>query len=260
VLLALPGGALAPLAAGGGCVGELPGAAVCSAHEPCGAGLACVLGRCRPSGTVPASFEAERVEVAPEALAAVGGGSARRATPLGDVLVVGPPGGLEVLLLRFALPERLDRTLERALLLLDPAPRCDARPGRIHLELAEIAEAWSASAVTERRRPRLGLSMRVGDLEAVPERPWRVDVTEIVRLWERRPPHGIAVLVDAAAGAGACFEAERVRLQLFYAPPDRDAGTDAADAADAASARIDAPPSRPVPVPIPFPVEEREPP
>jgi hypothetical protein len=174
---------------------------------------------------MPVSTDAARRTFNAEHLATLAQhGAAREADH--DAIVLGQRDrGEGLLLLRFAieLPERA--TVQRALLLLDPLPRCDRRQGRVSLELAHVLESWRPSTVSSGRRPRLGLPMRAGELFVMPAKAMRLDVTEVVRSWQREPQryHGVALIHRGDSPSGACFSngirwGEPPRLQVFLAP------------------------------------------
>jgi hypothetical protein len=230
------------------CGGELPGPQVCGGPEPCSSAEACLLGRCRPVAKAPVSVEAERLVLAPVALARLSAREPVSRAAESDTLVLGDPAeGESLLLLRFALQLPATARIEAAVLRLDPMPACGVMPASVELELSHVLSPWRPETVSWTRRPALGLPMRTAPIVAAPPKPFRLDVTELVREWRDHPErfHGLGLLASGSGPGSACFasglrSADGPRLELYLAPT-LDAGADAGDAGrpDAADAAHD---------------------
>lgn len=229
-----------------GCHAPLPGPAPCDAVTQCGG--ACVLGRCREAGSIPASTLARRLSLAASEVLLLGDEE-------GDRDVRGVALGEATLLLRWPL-EELDRALaeraarvakagaprtaapidrgkaaapgsepvQRALLVLEPLPDRPVEPGTLALEVAEILEPWAATSTSARSIPRTGLPMRAGSVATAPRRPLRLDVTELLRAWSKGTRgHGLALVATPRGGGRAWYALsgpDRVspRLEVYLAP------------------------------------------
>lgn len=219
------------------CAGELPGPEVCDNRTRCSTGHTCVLGRCRKDKTIPVSMDATRIVFSPVDLAWMTGDGTHPMGQLGDKIVLGKKGVGEVLVLGFSLEIPEGRRLQRALLELDPLPRCDESPGRVGLELAHVLSPWSSEGLARGRRPRLGIPMRLADASATPPRALALDVTEVVRAWqeERGRYHGVAILASGDSPTGACYSSGvsagvGPRLSVYLWPLPTDAGVDGGEA------------------------------
>jgi hypothetical protein len=225
------------------CGGELPGPRVCDASEPCASAEACVLGRCQPATKAPVSYEAERLVFEPVDVAKLSASEPTSQLGESDTIVLGDPRESQsLLLLRFALTLPSTTRLEAAVLRLDPMPRCGVMPATVRLELCQVLSRWSSDTVRWARRPELGLPMRGTSVAATPPRPFRLDVTDLVREWDLHPEryHGLGLLASGEGPGSLCFasglrSAAGPRLEVYLAPSP-DAGADAGDAGDAGPA------------------------
>lgn len=165
-------------------------------------------------------------------------GSQDSRAPSATLTLGDPEEGPSLLLLRFAVALPPERSIQRALLVLDAMPDCARLPGRVQLELAQVRSRWQPDAVSWSRRPELDMPMRAGAVHATPHRPLRLDVTKLVRQWgeHRGRYHGLAVLAQGEGPGPACFTTgatwgQGPRLEVYLAPvkTKRDAGADAAD-------------------------------
>ena len=188
---------------------------------------------------MPVSPDSTRQSFAPVDVAWLDGAEARDRDHLGDTIVLGRRGGSEKLIMRFSVTLPPDEKLQKAILRLDPLPRCEHTPGRIALELADVLEPWTSAQLARGRQPKLDIPMRLADTSATPARPLMLDVTEIVKRWSEHPDRyqGVALLAIGDSPSGACFTSglswgRGPRLTLYFWPPDRDAGADAADGSD----------------------------
>jgi hypothetical protein len=233
---------------------EVPGPAVCSERESCDGDGVCVMGRCRKKATMPVSTDAPRLVFEPLDLAWVDGTGVRGPKDVASTFVLGKRGERVALYLRFAVEIPPDRRMQRAVLELEPMPRCARRPGRVALSLAQVLAPWQSSEVTVGDQPRLGLPMRLADMSVTPARGLQLDVTELVRQWQQHAKryHGLALTAAGDSDSGACFSSG---LELGHGPqlhiylwPDEDAGAGggggdadaAADGGDAAAGGGDA--------------------
>ena len=222
------------------CGGSLPGPQVCSERQTCEQGRSCVLGRCRKDKTIPVSLDAPRLTFPPIDLAWIHGGEVQGPTELGEALVLGRQGEADsLLLLRFAVSIPEDARLQRALLWLEPLPRCERRPGRVAFEVAQVLSPWRSSGLAGGERPDLSLPMYAAEASVTPPQPLRIDVTELVKAWaERRDSyHGLALSAAGDGQTGACYASgvtwgRGPELRVFLWPEEPDAGSDAGDAGD----------------------------
>jgi len=231
-LTALSGAALTATSLG--CSSDLPGPKICAATAPCTAGSSCVVGRCRGDGTLPAARNAPLLQFEPTTIASLSArGEVSTNESLGDALTLGRASDGEAMwLFRFALTLPDDARIQRALLVLDPLPGCEKRPGRMKLEVSNVLSAWSADTLRS-QRPKIGLPMRALDAPVVPARILRVDLTELVMRWRehRRRYHGLALIAHGDSATGACFSTGQSagrgpRLEVLLAPDadSKDAG------------------------------------
>lgn len=191
--------------------GCTPRARLCTATTDCASGSACVAGRCQPDrpGTKP-SIEAARrlvfrpVDVGYVRRGARGGGEEEEGVPA--QVALGRDGA--VLLLRFEAAVPSTAKVVEAYLVLHRSTVVDDDPAPTFLHGTRIVEAWSGRSVTQARQPKLD---DVGAPETVvePSAPAlvRLDVREIVRLWQRRDPtdQGIAVVARGEGSTGTTF-------------------------------------------------------
>ena len=207
------------------CGGQLPGPKVCSHRARCKLGYACVLGRCRRNKTLPVATKSMRVSYAPEDIAEVDGNATRGPAKLGPFFLLGKKGAGETkLLMRFKVELPVETVLQRALLVLEPMPRCGRRPGYVRLELADLLAPWQSDTVSSRRLPRMSTPMFTGNHAVLPARALRLDVTSLVRQWEehRGRYHGVALIASGTSPSGGCYSTGLMvgkgpRLELFLA-------------------------------------------
>jgi hypothetical protein len=182
----------------------------CERGGACAAGTSCVVGRCRPAGAAPASGDSARQVVAPDELAVLSAHGPEDASP--DAIAFGQAArGSTVLLLRYA-PRWADGAeVEAAFLVLEPLAGAPSVQLPVRVELARVLEPWSAASATWARQPRLGLPAPAATLRPAPPGPLRLEVTEIVRGWAKRPrgEHGIAVVASGEDPFGAVFTSGR---------------------------------------------------
>jgi len=240
--------ALGVMLFGAGCHASLPGPATCDASSPCREGESCSLGRCRDAGSLPASTLATRLQLRPT------GWRLRGAPPLRDggatleELVVDAERGETRLVLEFgslpfarwpatakaraAEPSSASlegRPIERALVVFEPQRTSDATFGLIDVEVAleSASRPREDASVEGPREARASLPMRLGAFVATPGAPLVLDVTELVRAWEREHRGAASLEVGALprAGVRASYALGRLdagspRLDVYLAPSD----------------------------------------
>jgi uncharacterized membrane protein YgcG len=222
------------------CSASLPGPRICSGRAPCDEDRSCVLGRCRDAGTMPISTDAPRLTFAPADLAYIADGLVQGPDQLDETIVLGQRDQPRTLLMRFAVQWPDGERLQRALLVLEPMPRCPRRPGRLRLSLAHLTEPWTSKGLSLGRLPDRSLPMSAGSIGATPAQPLRLDVTEIVRAWDAHDKryHGLALSAEGDSDSGACFTTGLTvghgpRLEV-YLWPDEDAGKGGAGGSEGA--------------------------
>lgn len=188
---------------------------------------------------MPVARRAPKFDFEPVDIATVSGSSTIAKDDLGPTIVLGREShGETTVLFRFALsresPVHDGGRLQRALLVLEPMPHCDSRPGRMQIELADVLTPWTSSDVARGPLPKLSLPMKVGEAAMTPQRPLRIDVTELVRRWAERPQryHGLALIVRGNSDSGACYTTGLTRgngphLSVFLRAPEESKSTDA---------------------------------
>jgi hypothetical protein len=191
------------------CAAPLEDGRPCSAADAiaCGEGRSCVTGRCRFTDAPPSPPDALRVVLAPVDLAVVAsGGSGGGGADLPAAVALGRgSSGTVVMLFRFAATWRDDAEVVSAFLVLDALEGSPPSSSPITFEMARIAEPWQAPLVSWGRQPRLGVPKTAGTVRARPSVPLRVDVTPLVRDWQKRDAadHGIALLARGSDAYGA---------------------------------------------------------
>jgi hypothetical protein len=191
-----------------GCSAPASEAPLCSSVGACSTGL-CVAGRCRADGKSPVPSDSLRVLLAPRDVAVLrpsghsGGGPA-----LPEAVALGREGGGDlVLLLRFAATWADDASVASAFVVLDPAPGAPPPRRAASVEVARILDPWDPSTASWGRQPRLSLPEKAGLLRNQPPSPARIEVTRLVREWQKRRPddHGIALLIDGGDVIGTAY-------------------------------------------------------
>ena len=208
----------------GACAAPLGEAHPCP-EAACAEARSCVAGRCRPQDAAPSPTDTQRVLLAPADLAVVaahgrdGDGAWRP-----DTVALGrSASGTVVLLFRFEATWRDDAEVASAFLLLEPLEGAPPSLGSIAFEMARIEEPWQPAVVSWGRQPRLGVPLVAGAQRARSARPMRVDVTPLVRAWQRRDPedHGIALLARGDDAYGTVVSmggslGHGPRLEVYY--------------------------------------------
>lgn len=228
----------------------------CDAASACKLGWRCVVGRCRDPETVLVSTLARRVAWLPT-VRRIGADSESRG---GEVphevrleagrepvtLVLGfegvsvpaepkPRGARDTEKRRPPSPG----TLERALLVFEPAAIPDALTGEVEAEVAAVLDGWERPAdspATARLAPPMDAVKLTSRGQAVPGAAWVVDVTELVRGWTvPRRRRELVVALRASAGARAGFsmldpDRRSPRLEVYFAPTSAELGPVPAEA------------------------------
>jgi len=188
-----------------GCTAETLGGRVCAAG--CEAGTTCVAGRCRAADAPPSPVNSRRILLEPTDLAVIASSTASGAE-LPDAVALGrAEDGTVELLLRFSAAFREGTEVMSAFVLLEPAPGAQAQATPTSVEMARILEPWQPTTVSWGRQPRLAIPALASVTPAPPDRPLRVDVTQLVREWKKRMPddHGIALLVRGNSPVGTPY-------------------------------------------------------
>ncbi len=188
----------------------------------CGAGSACVAGRCRAEGTLPASIDAARVVLLPKAIAVVSARGGGGGDALPEVVTIGRAAdGRVVVLLQFDARFRDGAVVESAFLLIDPVDGAPPAGSAASIDVSRVLDPWDPATVSWGRQPRLAVAEIAGVSAAKPapprrlgpaatvgqpaggaaaaslaaaRAPLRVDVTELVRALPRgRGDHGFAL-------------------------------------------------------------------
>lgn len=178
----------------------------CAGPSLCGPRHACIAGACRPAASEPAPPDTRRVVVAPDAIAVVSSsGGASTSTPSAIAFGAGG-GGSVVLLLRFPAPWGRHARIASAFLTLDPAPGALPETEAVSIDVARVLDRWSPSDVDWGRQPRLSTSEARALAKTAPPRPLRIDVTAIVKRWQRAAgDEGIALVASPTAVNGASY-------------------------------------------------------
>ena len=189
--------------------------ACAAAPRPCPTAVACEggvchAGRCGAVDDVPVSVGARRVVL--EAVATRASDDDARFAP-----TLGGAGASPTLVVRFA-PAWGRGRVERAFLVLSPAPGALATPARTTITVARALEPWSVTSAP----PRVGPVEATATVTFAPPRAIRIDVTDAVREWARtgEAHHGFVIRAsgDDARGASFAIEAgEAPRLDVYVA-------------------------------------------
>ncbi len=203
---------VAGLLASGGCVRATR---MCVAESGCGAGAACVAGRCLSRGATPAIAAATRKLYEPVDVAYLRPGQA--AATEGFATLGRGDGAL--VLLRFSVPLSPETTLVEAYLVIDRATDIDSDPAPVLLRTERVAGGWDSRTTSWVTRPALeefgGAETRVSAASASPV---RLEVRALVERWRRREPGemGVAIVADSppAPGRGVSLVLP-ARLELY---------------------------------------------
>lgn len=184
----------------------------CVSASECASG-ACHVGRCGAVDDLPIASGARRLVLSALAI---------RTTE--DARYVAAVGGAAspTVFLRFAQGFGAAR-VDRAYLVLSPAPGAPASAERTTITVARALEPWTATSPA----PRVGPVLASETVTFAPPRAIRVDVTEAVREWARggEPHHGFVVRATSE-GAGVAFaveadEAPRLDVYVLADEPRR---------------------------------------
>lgn len=163
------------------------------------------MGRCRPTGSVPARPTSRRLLVEPADLAVL---SQRESDHGADTISLGGAAhGDVVVLLAYDVELEPGDEVEGAFIVLEPAEDALPAEGLVPLEVASVRSPWSSASASWGRQPKMSLPTDAGYARARPPAVLRVDVTHLVRDWPARPQsvHGIALLAESTEPVGATY-------------------------------------------------------
>jgi hypothetical protein len=186
---------------------------MCAADAGCGAGAACVAGRCLSRGGSPAIAVASRLLYDPVEAAYLHPGEE---TATAGLATLGRGDGA-LALFRFAVPLAADATVVEAYLVMERAADVDADPTPVLLHAAGVVSDWDSASVTWARQPAIrelgGSETRVS---GAPRSFVRVEVKTLVERWRRRSrgEFGLAVLAEGKSATGFAFVLP-ARLELY---------------------------------------------
>jgi len=198
VVAALAGGGLVLVAS---CAAR---AVVCDAPASCGAGSACVAGRCETDGGASSLAKSRRIVLDPVEVAFVERGREAPGTLPASVALGRDGGGPAAVLLRFVLPR--DVEVVQASLLVDRAEGSGAEGEGVGLHAERVIGPWTAASATWLSGPELrdvrapSVVLRRGAPRRV-----RVDVGPLFLRPHGAEPadQGIALVADRSSGEGA---------------------------------------------------------
>lgn len=181
----------------------------CSPDAECGAGGACVIGRCREATKDVVSSESRRVVLLARKIAVI----SSRDVPL-DGSISRPPvdasitafganaSGDVVVLLDFDGDVGNGVDVEGAFLVIDPEPGSPGPTASVQIDVAAVLSAWEPASVSWGRTPRLGLPLGAARVPTARRASIRIDVTEAVAK-SRSVGHGFALLASGSDPVGA---------------------------------------------------------
>jgi hypothetical protein len=178
--------------------------------DGCAKGQECIVGRCRPTGSVPARPTSSRTLYEASDLAWL----TQRSDDLtgegghaGTISLGREDLGDAVVLMSFEVDFEPDAEVEGAFLVFEPARGARPPNNLVPLEIASIQSPWESRTASWGRQPTLSLPTDAGYARARPPAPLRVDVTHLVRDWPDRPRdvYGLALLAEASDPFGATY-------------------------------------------------------
>ncbi len=175
----------------------------CISGDACGEGRECLANQCVLEGSDPVAPESVRHVVDPSASGIV---SAQRPFADAGLPAVATFGnrvtGPATWYLDFAPSWSTTSQIDRAFLVLSP-PSSDSPPAAdIRLETWRVSEPWRVEDLAWNDQPSREPPRSVGIASSTPPRPTRIDVTSIVRYWQRHPQHRHGMAIEARSGAG----------------------------------------------------------
>jgi hypothetical protein len=211
-----------------GCGGTKP--RTCDVSAACGAGEACVLGRCSGAASpAPIQADARRYVLEPETLAFVTTGDDEGRVRPPYVALGAEVGDSARILVKFPAPKWTSDKVVRAYLVLDRVQGAQAGPGDVEVRAERVVEPWSlrGEAGTTWASPPRSESMAGAKALAAPRgsAPIRIDVTpyavELARKgatsWGLRiEARGAGYGVPIATGFGATGAPPR--LEVYVQP------------------------------------------
>jgi hypothetical protein len=186
---------------------------MCASEVACGAGAACVAGRCQDRSASPAIATATRVLYAPVDVAYLRPGAA---VATAGIATLGRGDGA-IVLLRFSVPLEAEANVIEAYLLLERAMDVDADLEPFTLHTARVVGRWDSMSTSWARQPSLQ------EVNAPETRVWshsppivRLEVRSLVERWRRRGKDemGLALVADGASPRGMAFVLP-ARLELY---------------------------------------------
>ncbi len=185
--------------------GCAPRSRMCVAPADCARDFACVAGRCQldKPNVKPAINTARRLVVRPVDLAYLRRGHAE-VDRLAPVVAFGRDAS--VLLMRFEVSLPKNANVLEAYVVLHRSEAVDDDPEPMSMHVNRIIEAWDGRSTSWARQPRT-LETRLAATVVAPGGPRlvRLNVLEIVRLWQLRDPrdHGLALVADDSSRSGS---------------------------------------------------------
>jgi hypothetical protein len=186
---------------------------MCVADAGCGAGAACVAGRCLSHGASAAIATATRAVYDPVDVVYLRPGE--DAATEGIATLGRGDGALA--LFRFSVPLAPDASVVEAYLLMDRAADVDADPTPVLLHAARVVGAWESRSTSWARQPSVeeqgGSETRVsGASRSVV----RLEIRALVERWRKRArgEMGVAVLAEGRSATGVAFTLP-ARLELY---------------------------------------------
>jgi hypothetical protein len=173
----------------------------------CSADMECLANRCVPLGSDPVQPSTRRIVAAPSAIAVVSSRGTGGETLPAAVTFGGAAEGAAALYLRFAPVWHGAGAIQNAFVLLEPLPGTQIAPDDVEVEAWRVAGAWDPLRLAWLAQPRLAPPRARGIARASPPAPLRIEVTEIVRYWQKhaRSERGLAIKSAAGDAFGASF-------------------------------------------------------
>lgn len=179
----------------------------CAGPDRCGAHHACIAGTCRPAASEPSPRGAQRIVVAPDAIAVLSSRGEQRTNITPAAIALGAEtSGSMLVLLRFPSPWGPQARIASAFLTLDPIPGALPESAPVPIDVARVLDRWSPIDVSFARQPRLSTGEARALARTAPPHPLRIDVTSIVKRWQRAPGNeGLALIASPTAANGASY-------------------------------------------------------
>jgi hypothetical protein len=170
--------------------------------EGCPGAQVCQVGRCTLIDELPARVETRRRVLEPTETRYVDRASDEGAP---ELRLGSQAAGGAVLLVRYE-ADLGPGEIESAFLLLEPVEGAPPSGAVTELSISPVLEAWTPPGDASPRLPRVGAPEARALLSFSPPRPFRVDVTGLVRSWGRGGgARGLALHAPRGSGLGARF-------------------------------------------------------